>query len=245
MINAANIQSEISRREAAGEFDREQAAKLRRLASLNAPAALAEMLKDEAQRKHAEAETEKTIEEMVRARKRYTVPNPFKPSEKVELSASEFATYIGNVETRGALARERYLDNVRQAQAATLAARKDERSRLQAIDEAETNILATKPDMRASAEPLMNFVNRESDNPYVWIYFPDVPGNIFRPDRGVESQYDEANTKVPIPPTASGAQPRAKDIYEDAEELGLSVKQYMEQIYFPKKVGRPAPWLPR
>jgi len=252
IARVADIQSEIAYREAVGELPREQAAKLRRLAPLDVEAAEAEIAEKRAKTATEEQLREPRIKELqseaayksALAAQRgdlYDVPNPA-GGKPLKLTASEAAAYFGQVEARGALARERYIDNVRQARMAEQSAHKDERSRLEQVASAEAKIVGMASAYKEAAIPWMELFNRESEANYVWIHFPNISRGLFS---DIESKYDNENTRVVIPPMASGGQPTARDISEAASELGMTVKDYLEKVYFPKKVGRPAPWLPK
>jgi hypothetical protein len=177
----------------------------------------------------------------------YTIPNPL-GGPPIKVGPGELTQYLSGIEQRKAQAREHLIDNVRQARAAEATAVKDNTTRLKTIADAETAIVGTKTEFKESAVPWMDVYNKLADSPYVWIYFPeDQPGLKFFGSEGGLRKYSESIARVEIPPDKDGKRCTASQIYEAAQAMPggpLTVRQYLEQVYYPKRLNRKPPWQP-
>lgn len=139
-------------------------------------------------------------------------------------------------------------DSVRRQQETVIRTeRKDALDRRSDAAKAESTILNPQnKDKKAALEPQMDIFNANSPGTGVWIHFPDENPNFFQsfvqgqPNK-INAEYAQQNKKVTIP-KIKGIQYTAEEITKAAAELGLTIRQFLEQEIYPR-TGEVPPWL--
>lgn len=122
-------------------------------------------------------------------------------------------------------------------------ARKDDMTMLKTSADAETNIKTlAKGAYKLQPQELkgqMDLFHATSKNPYVYVLEPDPSSWEQWTGKGDDTTYRKVRTQQL--PTVNGQQYTAQDVYDAATERGMTVQQYLEQVFYPM-LKQDVPW---